>query len=931
MAIPTTSISTSISATSAEDQHQQKLQKTSSSSSTPTLLKSLSSVSSTQSSISSSTTSPASQASQATHASSPSSLSASGNDLTMSTNHPQHQNQNHHGFGQNHTRNGGPRSGPLYQNNNFNPRGYDRSAPNGRGQGYNNNNHKYNHNNGRREFFVHHNQHYNRNQHQGYHLQNGRQRQQGQLGQQGQQGVGFVDRGVRHNGQNGGNGGNGVRQLGNGTNGIAAPVPNRGVSCNTNGSHNGPGALPTPNPSPGPDSERGKGCPPSPIQREAALSAGSSGHPHGHPSPPTPGPQRQGSRQQYSGNRVSTYASGAPRSVSVSMPQQQNPSPLKDCQTMAQTPTEASTSPVSTASRQTGQGSGTIETGSTTHVSTSRTSGLPAPSAPPGIPHQARQNSDLPPSRTQDHIYQGQIRYQQQQQMLSTCHEDQSKMQAQGQGHNWQQDPHQHQTMLPQKMTLMGGGLYRGQIARLPPGLSQSPMGLAMAGTMTPSVAPPPGFGPSHASSNGYFPSGQNYYPYTPEYPSTSECPTPVQTEHVKEQLKSEPKEGPPKKKVSLSLKSNLPKPPRHPSTLTFDKKRLWWANIKRSPAYMSTLRHLIAPVHELASVGYVTTKSSLHPDFLSTPTDAERKASQDPRVALLAAHRVIAIDCEMAESETGEDELIRLTAVDYFAGVPIIDKLVDPSPVAIVDWRTGYSGVTKEMMDEAVKAGTAIVGGWKAAREMLWKFMTPDTVLVMHGGKGDLNALKMIHLNVVDSYVTEFKLRRAMLEDLQDKIEADSSDTLTPPPPPPTPRARDYPTTGGYSGLGFDGCDNSHLPIIHQRDDWGLSLKKLVYMRFLKREIQRGEGGKRGHDSFEDAMAARELVHLHVAWVMWALGQDGKPSGTGESAKPFEHLEWPDRGDPKWRDDEREWHMDERGSWPEKWRSMKGYSEDET
>ena len=39
-----------------------------------------------------------------------------------------------------------------------------------------------------------------------------------------------------------------------------------------------------------------------------------------------------------------------------------------------------------------------------------------------------------------------------------------------------------------------------------------------------------------------------------------------------------------------------------------------------------------------------------------------------------------IALDCEMGISTLGEPELIRLTAVDFFKGVVLIDRLVCPN-----------------------------------------------------------------------------------------------------------------------------------------------------------------------------------------------------------------------------------------------------------
>jgi DNA polymerase III epsilon subunit-like protein len=54
-------------------------------------------------------------------------------------------------------------------------------------------------------------------------------------------------------------------------------------------------------------------------------------------------------------------------------------------------------------------------------------------------------------------------------------------------------------------------------------------------------------------------------------------------------------------------------------------------------------------------------------------------------------------------------------------------------------------------MMNDAVSAGTCFFGR-DAAREALWKFVGPDTVLITHAGENDMNVFRMIHHKVVDT-----------------------------------------------------------------------------------------------------------------------------------------------------------------------------------
>ena len=165
---------------------------------------------------------------------------------------------------------------------------------------------------------------------------------------------------------------------------------------------------------------------------------------------------------------------------------------------------------------------------------------------------------------------------------------------------------------------------------------------------------------------------------------------------------------------------------------------------------------------------------------------------------------QAVALDCEMGTAMSGETQLIRLTLLDFFTGEILIDSLVIPS-VPMRHYNTRYSGVTAADMREAERSGSCIRGR-DAAREHVWKFVGPETIVLMHGGQNDLSALRWIHRAVVDSCLLE---RFAT------------------------------PTEGGKS------------------------LKNLS-LRRLGRIIQ----NRRGHCSLEDALACRELVHWHCCQI---------------------------------------------------------------
>ncbi|KAH0543425.1 hypothetical protein FGG08_002283 [Glutinoglossum americanum] len=167
--------------------------------------------------------------------------------------------------------------------------------------------------------------------------------------------------------------------------------------------------------------------------------------------------------------------------------------------------------------------------------------------------------------------------------------------------------------------------------------------------------------------------------------------------------------------------------------------------------------------------------------------------------------HRLaIALDCEMGTAQSRNSELIRLTVVDFFTGATLIDSLVVPS-VPMLHYNTRYSGVTFAMMREASRSGNCIRGR-DAAREALWRFVGPETVVVLHGGENDTIALRWMCGKVVDTFLLAGNMKEG-------KIKG------------------------------------------------GRSLKNLN-LELLGRNVQMG---RKGHDSLEDALATRELANWFI------------------------------------------------------------------
>lgn len=168
-----------------------------------------------------------------------------------------------------------------------------------------------------------------------------------------------------------------------------------------------------------------------------------------------------------------------------------------------------------------------------------------------------------------------------------------------------------------------------------------------------------------------------------------------------------------------------------------------------------------------------------------------------------------VALDCEMGTSITGESVLIKVSLIDFFTQEKLIDQLVAPT-THMAHYNTKYSSVTPSAMNEAKSRGTAIAGT-DAARELVYRYVDASTIIIMHGGSSDLNALRMIHPahRIIDTYVLE-----------------------------------------------------SYDPMV-KAQGWKRGLKEICQRR-CGIEVQNAKlstGRAAGHDSLEDALAAREIV----------------------------------------------------------------------
>ncbi|KAL7774644.1 hypothetical protein CFE70_005558 [Pyrenophora teres f. teres 0-1] len=232
-----------------------------------------------------------------------------------------------------------------------------------------------------------------------------------------------------------------------------------------------------------------------------------------------------------------------------------------------------------------------------------------------------------------------------------------------------------------------------------------------------------------------------------------------------------------------------------------------------------------------------------------------------------------VAIDCEMGTARTGDSELIRISAIDYFTGEVLVNNLVEPD-LPMQNLNTQYSGVTFGQLNRDVRAGHCLKGK-SGAREALWRFVGPDTFIVGHGVNNDLRALRLIHPRVVDSYLVENKIVQARKSIEAAAAAAEAEREAANRAEQQLQKAAVFTQGMGAEDrvISLSALNNQAAQVATAAPQVGpkkkkpkgsgeLSLKTLL-KRYLGRDIQMK--GKLGHDSMEDAIAARDLVHWMV------------------------------------------------------------------
>lgn len=175
---------------------------------------------------------------------------------------------------------------------------------------------------------------------------------------------------------------------------------------------------------------------------------------------------------------------------------------------------------------------------------------------------------------------------------------------------------------------------------------------------------------------------------------------------------------------------------------------------------------------------------------FITTKELCEKAPESTKKMKKLKA---VGLDCEMGFTSKGF-EVIRLTIVDYLSQEEILNHIVKPQG-KIIDLNTDYSGVA-DIPENAMTFDSL---------RLVWSgLIGEDTILIGHGLENDLNVLRVIHTNIIDTAIKY------------------SENTIDP-----------------------------------KRKD---SLKKLA-LKYLGKTIQQGQ-----HDSLEDSVIAIEVVKERIA-----------------------------------------------------------------
>ncbi|GME68635.1 unnamed protein product [[Candida] boidinii] len=104
---------------------------------------------------------------------------------------------------------------------------------------------------------------------------------------------------------------------------------------------------------------------------------------------------------------------------------------------------------------------------------------------------------------------------------------------------------------------------------------------------------------------------------------------------------------------------------------------------------------------------------------------------------------KMISLDCEMAYTSKGF-ELIKLSVVDFMTEKTLIDRIIKPYG-EVIDLNSHVSGIDS-IPEDAMS--------YDHAMKFLYKITDENTIIVGHGLENDLNVLRIIYPNIIDTAI---------------------------------------------------------------------------------------------------------------------------------------------------------------------------------
>ncbi|KJE95986.1 hypothetical protein CAOG_06364 [Capsaspora owczarzaki ATCC 30864] len=151
---------------------------------------------------------------------------------------------------------------------------------------------------------------------------------------------------------------------------------------------------------------------------------------------------------------------------------------------------------------------------------------------------------------------------------------------------------------------------------------------------------------------------------------------------------------------------------------------------------------HYFLTTEQMRNHGYPMPIDVRTPEEAGQFSEYKTLGKRDPNQTASAELPVFSLDCEMVKSEQGF-ELARLAIVSEKLEV-LYDELIKPAR-PIVDYCTRYSGITPDMLEN-------VTSTLKDAQDAVLRLIPSNAILVGHSLENDLNVLKIIHHQIVDT-----------------------------------------------------------------------------------------------------------------------------------------------------------------------------------